>query len=109
MARPKKDTQDDDVIRDFDERIESGRDLEGFISVPGRVSKNLSVVYSLRLSPEEFTLFEQAAKARGVPLSDFLRAAAHGAVEGDIDADRAAALNLVREKVRELNDAVSRV
>lgn len=109
MARTKKQLSEEEIIADFDDRVESGRDLEGFTEVPGRVSKKLSVVYSLRLSPDEYKLFEEAAQARGMRLSDFLRASALGAVEGTIDAEKAAAMSVVKEKVRELSEAVSHV
>ena len=100
---------DDEIMRDFDKRIEEGRELEGFKRVKGKVSRNLSIGYAIRLSPEEYEAFSNGAKARGMTLADFMRSSTRGARAGEIDADKAAAAAEVRAKARELVEAAARL
>jgi hypothetical protein len=48
-----------ELIEDFEKRVEEGRELEDFKRVPGKVSKNLSVTYAIRLSPDEYEEFSR--------------------------------------------------
>lgn len=106
MGRKRTDEEIDVEMR---KAVEEGRELEGWERVDIKVSKSPRAVYGLRLSPEEFQEYSDAAKARGVTLSEFLRSAARGAIEGEIDTERAAAVGTAREKARELTEALSRL
>lgn len=90
---------DADIIRDIEAQIADGRELEGAQRVPGTVSKNLSVTYTLRLTPEEYSTFNAAAKARGMKLADFTRAALRAAIAGDTDPEQVAAWTEIRELI----------
>ena len=92
---------------EFDVDAEMAKD--GWSRVAANVSKAPRAVYGLRLSPEEFAAFTAAAKAKNMTLSDFLRSSAWGAVEGKVDAEKAAAAAEVRAKARELIEAASRL
>jgi hypothetical protein len=98
-----------EMAEEIDRQVAEGTEFEGLVQVPGRVARNLSVVYSVRLSPEELRRFSEAAGSRGMTLSDFLRAAAEGAIHNGGDLMRAAAIRKVRRKVQELNEAVSQL
>lgn len=100
---------DDEIIEDFEKRIKEGRELEGFKRVKGRVSKNLSIGYAIRLSPQEYEEFSRGAKAREMTLAEFMRSATRGALAGEIDAEKAAAAAEVRTKARELVEAAARL
>jgi hypothetical protein len=82
---------DEDIIRDHDKGIEEGTELEGYRPIRGRVSKNLSVSYALRLSPDEYKQFDDAARSKGMNLAEFFRASARAAMAGDLDAGKASA------------------
>lgn len=100
---------DEQIIEDFDERIEQGREMDGFKRVPGRVSKNLSVSFAVRLSPDEYEEFSRGAKAKGMTLADLMRSSTRAALAGEIDAEKAAAVAEVRAKAREIVEAASRL
>ncbi|HEX5368987.1 MAG TPA: hypothetical protein VFY10_06180 [Dehalococcoidia bacterium] len=93
---------DEDIIRDMEKSIEEGRELAGAHRVSGRVSQNLSVTFALRLSRDEHDEFARAAESRGMTLADLMRSATRAAVEGQLDAEKAAALNKARAAAREL-------
>src|SRR5688572_20610509 len=103
------DESDEAIIKDFEKRVEEGRELEGFKRVPGKVSKNLSVSFAIRLSPEEYEEFSQGAKRRGVTLADLMRSATRAALAGEIDAAKAAAVAEAGTKAREIVEAASRL
>ncbi len=96
-------------MRDFDERAEQGRELDGFKRAKGKVSKNLTVGYAIRLSPDEFREFTKAANERGMSLAELMRSATRGALAGEVDADKAAAAAEVRTKAQELVEAAARL
>jgi hypothetical protein len=73
------------------------------------VAKAPRASFSVRLSPEEFQAFNQAAKDRHLTLADFLRSSAWAAIEGATNPEKAAAAATVREKVRELAEAAGRL
>jgi predicted HicB family RNase H-like nuclease len=98
---------DKDYIADLERQVETD-DFEGWERVPGRVSKNLTVTYAIRLSPEEHKLFAEAAEARGISLADLMRSATRAAIKGELDADAMAALSKARDKAKELAETLNR-
>jgi hypothetical protein len=85
--------------------MESESFLDGLKPVRNISKKPPKAVYSIRISLEEAQEFEAAARARGMTMSGFLRSAAHAS----ISSDREAAMAELRTKIRELNEAASRL
>lgn len=100
---------DDEIIKDLEQAIEEGRELEGARGVPGRASRNLTVTFAIRLSSAEHKEFSQAAEARGMSLADLMRSATRAAIKGEIDADTAQRINDARKAAQELTEALSRL
>jgi uncharacterized protein (DUF1778 family) len=100
---------DEEIDAQLRRDIEAGVEFEGWQPVEVRVARSPRAVYGLRLSPQEYQDFAEAAQAHGMTMSDFLRSAARAAVEGTLDVEKAKALSTVKEKARELNEAVSRL
>lgn len=98
---------EDEPITDLDLELEAM--LEKATPVKGRAAKNLTIVFSVRLSPGELDEFNAAAKAGGMNLSEFMRAATRAAIQGELDLSKASALGEVKEKVRELNEAIEKL
>jgi len=98
-----------EMIEEMDEIIEAGTEANHFAPVPAHVSNKLSIIYAIRFSPEEYEKFGDAARKRGMTLADFMRSAARGAIAGDIDMIKAAALSSAREKARELVDELNQL
>lgn len=48
-------------------------EIEGLIPVEAHISPNLGIVYSLRFSTDEMKVLRDAAKNRGIKLSEFIR------------------------------------
>jgi hypothetical protein len=97
---------DREMIEEMDAIMDAGTEAEHFAPVPAKASKNLSVTYALRLSPDEYMMFTEAARARNMTLADLMRSATRGALAGEIDVQKAAALDAVRMKARELAEAL---
>jgi hypothetical protein len=97
---------DEEIIADLEKQIAEGRELEGYEPIEARVPKKLSVMYSVRLSPEEYAEFSDAAKARGMTMSDFMRAAARSVIDAG-GGDQAAVLGAARAKLDELAELIS--
>jgi hypothetical protein len=102
MTRRKTDAE---LTAEIERDIESGEFFEGLKPVENVATKPPRVVHSLRLSAQEYLDFDAAAQARGMSLSDFLRAAAYASIEGDRDK----ALHAVRVKAKELTEALNRL
>jgi uncharacterized protein (DUF1778 family) len=113
MPKAKKPTDnlltDEEIIEDIERSIAEGTELKGWKRIDVKVSKNLTATYGIRMSPEELRMFTDAAKARGMRLSDFMRAAARAAVQGELNAEAAAAVKTVKEKAQELVEAANRL
>ena len=102
----------DDIVREVEEVKDTERELEGLVPVWARVSPNAGSVYSTRYSNEELSLILEAAKKRGLTGSAFIRAAALAAAAGELDlgsAEKAATLQQVRAKARDLVETVNRL
>jgi hypothetical protein len=100
---------DEEIIADLERDMAEGRELNGYTRVKGRVSRRLTVSYAIRMSPVEYDVFNEAARARGMTLADFMRSATRAAIAGEIDAVKAAVLNSAREKAEELAEALRRL
>ncbi len=100
---------DKKMIEEMDRIVAEGSEAEHFKPARVRVSRNLRVVYTVRLSPDELERFSAAAAERSMTVSDFLRSSAQAAILGDVDLESAAAWLEIRQKVDELNDAVTRL
>ena len=55
------------------------KEIDGLIPVKARISPNLGIVYSLRLTEAEMSFIRNAAKRRGIKMSDLVREAAMNA------------------------------
>jgi hypothetical protein len=55
------------------------QEIEGLVPVKARISPNLGIVYSLRLTEAEMSFIRNAAKRRGIKMSDLVREAAMNA------------------------------
>jgi hypothetical protein len=100
---------DEEIMRDWDARVAEGRELEGLKPEKMRPSRNLSVSFAIRLSPQELEEFSKGARAKGMSLAELMRSATRAALAGDLDADKAAAATAVKEKARELVEAANRL
>jgi uncharacterized protein (DUF1778 family) len=100
---------DEEIIKDMEHQIEEGKELEGYFPIKARVSKNLTVTYAIRLSPDEYSEFNKAAEAHGMTLADFMRNATRAAVKGDVNVSKAAALGEILEKAQQLTEALNRL
>jgi uncharacterized protein (DUF1778 family) len=69
-------SQDQELLEEYERRIAAGTDLDGLIPVKARVPRNPRAVFSLRLSKDEYEVIARAAEARGQGVSDFIRDAA---------------------------------
>ena len=99
---------DAEIIAEHEMAIAAGRELEGYQPVAGSVSENLTFGTSVRFSPEDYVRYYEAARARGMTLSAFLRAAAAAALAGETDIEKAAAIQLARQKASELQEALAK-
>jgi hypothetical protein len=98
---------DKDYIADLERQVEND-DFESWQRVSGRVSKNLTVTYAIRLSPEEHKRFSEAAEARGMSLADLMRSATRAAIKGELDADARATLSKAKDTAKQLSETLNR-
>src|SRR5687768_18561375 len=102
----------EDMVREAEEFKDTERELEGLVPVKARVANPVRHVYSVRMSGKELTEIGRAADSRGMTISEFMRQAAMAAVQGDLDlkvGEHRAALLAVRERARELYEAVEKL
>jgi hypothetical protein len=87
---------------------DSGHELEGLGEpIPNQSKKIADSVFSLRLSKDDLRELQEAAQRKGLKISEVIR---RGALEfARRDEDTPHAIAEVRQKVRELDDAVSRL
>jgi len=100
---------DEEIIRYYEDLKAKGHLFDNLVEVKAKVSKNPRSIWSLPLMPGELTEIERAAKAHKVSISDFIRKAALSAVAGDLnldDGEKVAAIEEVRQRLRELSRAV---
>ena len=103
---------DDEIAAEYDQLMAEGKELDGLVPVRARVSKDPRSVYSVRLRFGELSEIIKAAEARGLTTSEFMRQASLSAARGYVDlraGEQAQALLAVREKARELYEAVEKL
>ena len=103
---------DEEIIEYYEDLKKKGKLYDNLVPVTARVSKNLTFTFSVRFPPHELTAIERAAKERGITISEFIRQAAAAAIAGDLSletGEKAQTLAEVRERVRELEKAISRL
>lgn len=98
---------ENEPITDLD--LELAAMMEKATPIKGTVAKDLKMVFSVRLSRREVEDFSAAARERGMNLSEFLRAAAQAATQGNVDLAKTQAMSELREKARELNEAIEKL
>jgi len=95
------------------EYYEAHKDEELFSPQPVRVrvrrGDGASTMFSLRIPSAELTRIGEAARARGMTVSEFIRKSSLAAAENEDEAERAAAIGAAREKARELSEALSKL
>lgn len=106
-VKPEGETPLEQELRESAEYAEQHMDDEPGREVKVRVARNLRNVYSLRIGADELDEIADAAEAEGQNVSEFIRNAA-------IDRARRqkpdkSPIDEVREKARELSEAVSRL
>lgn len=99
----------EEIVREAEAVKDTEQEVEGLVPVKARVSKSVRAVYSVRMSSPELTEVSRAARQRGLTVSDFMRQASLAAAHGELGLEagrQEAALMAVREKARELYEAV---
>jgi hypothetical protein len=71
----------EEMAREADAMKDTDAELEGLVPVQARVAKEPRAVFSLRLAPSELTKISEAAREKGLNVSDFIRMAALAAAE----------------------------
>jgi predicted DNA-binding protein len=102
----------EEIANEIDLLKDTDQELEGLVPVKVRGNKKASVVYSLRLSIDEFSRISSAAKKNGLTVAAYLRNTALAAADDKRkleEGERAAALQEVREKTDQLAEAVGRL
>jgi hypothetical protein len=103
---------DNEIAAEFDRLFAEGKEMEGLVRVKARVSKDPRAVFSVRLRSGELSEIARAADAHAVTVSEFMRMASLAVARGEADltpGEQAQALLAVREKARELYEAVERL
>jgi len=103
---------DDEIIAEYDKLFAEGKEMEGLVPVKAGVSKDPRSVFSVRLRFGELSEIMKAAEANALTISEFMRQASLSAARGELDlkaGEQAQALLAVREKARELYEAVEKL
>ena len=61
------------AVREAEAIKDTDQEIEGLTPVNARISPNLGTVYSLRFSAAEMSLLREAARERGIKLSELIR------------------------------------
>ena len=102
----------EEMAREAEAVKDTEAELEGLVPVKARVSKDPRSVYSVRLRFGELSEIMKAAEAKGLTVSEFMRQASLAAARGEVDLKfgvQAQTLLAVREKARELYEAVEKL
>ena len=78
-------------------------------SIRSRRGAGPSTMFSLRLTGEELTRIAEAARAKEITVSEFIRKATMAVVDGDVSLQETANLDEVRAKARDLAETVDRI
>jgi hypothetical protein len=68
----------DEIAKEEDEKVRTGRETEGYVRVPALVAKNPQHVMMVRFSMEEIALVREKAEARGLQVDEYVRQTALG-------------------------------
>ena len=107
-----RDQSDDEIAAEFDRLMAEGKEMAGMVRVKARVSEEPRAVFSVRLRSGELSEIARGAEAQGLTISEFMRQASLAAARGYVDlkaGEQAQALHAVREKARELYEAVEKL
>jgi uncharacterized protein (DUF1778 family) len=99
---------DQDILDEYERRRADGTDLDGLVRVTARVSPNARANFSIRLSRDEFGVISQAARRRGITVTDFIREGAMTAAEDELAAEDPETMDLA-EMGKELERLRKRV
>lgn len=99
---------DQDILDEYERRIADGTDLDGLTRVPIKTSPNARANFSIRLNKDEFGVILEAARSRGVTVSDFIRDGAITTAEYELAARDSDTLDLA-EMGRELDRLRQRI
>lgn len=70
---------------------------------------SVSTMFSLRIPALELTRIAEAARARGMSVSEFMRKASMAAVEDEDEGTRMKAIGAAKVKVKELAEALNKL
>jgi hypothetical protein len=88
---------------------DTGREFEGLTQVKLTVAPNVGIVYSLRFSWDEYEVVRSAAEAKGVKLSEIIRAGAlKEARGGSAGVTTARAVKAARKELRAVQRALEK-
>jgi hypothetical protein len=102
----------DEMARDAEAVKDTEDAIKGLRPVKARVAKDVRHVFSVRMTARELTEIAEAARQRGMTISDFMRQASIAAIKGEVAIDagkHATELHALREKARELYEAVEKL
>jgi hypothetical protein len=100
---------DQDILDEYERRRAEGTDLDGLQRVNLSPSSKARATFSIRLSKDEMGIITQAARKRGVSLTDFIRDVSTSAARAEVSppddlAEMKRELDNLRKRV---NDALS--
>lgn len=75
---------DQDILDEYERRRAEGTDLDGLQRVSLSPSSKARSTFSIRLSKDEMSVILQAARKRGVSLTDFIRDASTSAARAEV-------------------------
>lgn len=74
-----------------------------------RKGASVSTMFSLRIDAAELTRIGEAAKARGLTVSELMRRATLAAIEDQDETERVLAIGAAKAKAKELTEALSKL
>jgi hypothetical protein len=111
MTTKKLSEMTEDERGDYYEAHKDDETLFSSTPAPIRIRRGAkaSTMFSLRIPAAELTRIGEAARARGLTVSDFIRKASLAAIEDEDETRRAAALGAAKKKAKELAEALSKL
>ena len=102
----------EEMAREAESVKDTEAELEGLVPVRARVAREPRSVYSVRLGAGELTEIMDAAKARNLTTSEFMRQASLAACRSYLDfraAEQRRTLVMIRETADQLYEAVQKL
>ena len=99
----------DEMVREAESAKDTDAELEGLTPVQARVSPEPGIVFSVRMSGEDFKVIQDAARARELKVGPFIRLAALAAASEALDLEkgkREELVDIVRGRSRRLLEEV---